>query len=174
MLLCDREILKLCEEKQMIEPYVSAKVGAMSWGLSSFGYDCRLGAELWRFDSEDVIDPLNFDKKIGIGAEPIIPGGGFILGSTIEYFRIPRDISVICVGKSTYARCGINVLVTPLEAGWSGNLTLEIANLTRQPVILYPGMGICQLLFFRGKEECDVDYSGGKYDGDIGMQFAKK
>jgi dCTP deaminase len=163
----------------MIEPYVGHQVKhtdhrILSYGLSSFGYDARADYEFEIFDpcSAEVIDPKTLSPHIlrkvygEEGKAVIIPGHGFALCSTVEYFRIPRDIAVLCVGKSTYARCGLVVNVTPLEPEWEGHVTIELSNTTPLPLKVYPGEGICQFLFFRG-EDCGVSYSDrkGKYQG---------
>lgn len=175
MILNDKEIDRLAC-RGMIEPYESGQIRftdkkVLSYGLSSFGYDARADFEFQVFDpcSAAVIDPKEFDPVILRRAEDapvIIPAHGFALCSTVEYFRIPRDIAVICVGKSTYARCGLVVNVTPLEPEWEGHVTIELSNTTPLPIRVYPGEGICQFLFLRG-ESCAVSYSDrrGKYQG---------
>ena len=168
----DRWITRMAREHQMIEPFVDDQVrtGVISYGVSSYGYDVRVGDEFKVFTNvyNTVVDPKNFDPKsfVDIKAEIcIIPPNSFALASTIEYFRIPRDILTICLGKSTYARCGIIVNVTPFEPEWEGTVTLEISNTTPLPARIYANEGIAQVLFFESDEECEVSYADkkGKY-----------
>ena len=165
-------------EDKMIEPFVErqAGVGVLSYGLSSYGYDARVANEFKIFSNLDsaTVDPKNFDHKGFIEREGdvcIIPPNSFALGRTIEYFRIPRDVLVICLGKSTYARCGIIVNVTPLEPEWEGHVTLEFSNTTPLPAKIYGGEGACQFLFFKGDKPCEVSYKdrGGKYMNQVGV-----
>ena len=178
MILSDKTIRKLCEEQKMIEPFEAKQVrdGKISYGLSSFGYDIRVGDEYKVFTDvySVVVDPKKFDPKsfVDIKADHcIIPPHSFALAATMEYFRIPKDVLVVCVGKSTYARCGIIVNVTPLEPEWRGYLTLEISNTTPLPAKIYSHEGLAQLLFFRGDQEPEVTYASksGKYQDQVGV-----
>lgn len=157
---------------KMIEPFESSQVrsGVISYGVSSYGYDIRVADEFKIFTNihSAIVDPKNFDEKSMIdfkGKECIIPPNSFALARTIEYFRIPRSVLTICLGKSTYARCGIIVNVTPFEPEWEGYVTLEISNTTPLPAKIYANEGIAQVLFFEGDEECRVSYADkkGKY-----------
>lgn len=177
-ILSDRTIRKLAEEHGMIEPFEPAQVreGRISYGLSSFGYDIRVGDEYKVFTDvySVVVDPKNFDPRSFVdikGEYCIIPPHSFALAATVEYFRIPKDILVVCLGKSTYARCGIIVNVTPLEPEWCGYLTLEISNTTPLPAKIYSNEGLAQLLFFRGDQEPEVTYASrkGKYQDQRGV-----
>ena len=168
--------------KDMISPFESdlVKNGKISYGLSSYGYDARLANEFKIFTDvyTTIIDPKNFDQKAFVettGDHCIIPPHGFILARTVEYFKIPRDILVICLGKSTYARCGLIVNVTPLEPGWEGYVTLEISNTTPLPAKVYANEGICQFLFLRGDQPCQTAYNdrNGKYMHQKGVVCAK-
>lgn len=171
--LSDKEIKRLAIEEEMISPFSESTKGISS-GVSSYGYDARLGSKLYLFAKTElnenlVIDPKNFDPNAFIAIESedyfVIPPYGFALGKTFEYFKIPRDVIVICLGKSTYARCGLIVNVTPLEPGWEGYVTLEFSNTTPFPVIIYVNEGICQFIFFKSEYECEVSYDekSGKY-----------
>jgi dCTP deaminase len=166
----------------MIEPYETEQVrdGRISFGLSSYGYDIRVAPDFKVFTNVHhvVVDPKNFDDRSFVDVhaqECIIPPNSFALARTEEYFRIPRDVLVVCVGKSTYARCGIIVNVTPLEPTWEGYLTLEISNTTPLPAKIYAGEGIAQLLFFEGDEEPLVAYADrkGKYMRQTGVTLPK-
>jgi len=177
-ILCDKTIRRLAEEEGMIEPFEPKQVrnGAISYGLSSFGYDIRVGDEFKVFTDVHsvVVDPKNFDPRsfVDIKADYcIIPPHSFALAATVEYFRVPKDIMVVCVGKSTYARCGIIVNVTPLEPEWRGYLTLEISNTTPLPAKIYSGEGLAQLLFFQGDDVPEVTYAtrSGKYQDQKGV-----
>lgn len=177
-ILSDRTIRKLAEEQGMIEPFEPAQVreGRISYGLSSFGYDIRVGDEYKVFTDvySVVVDPKNFDDRSFVdikGDYCIIPPHSFALAATVEYFRIPKDVLVVCLGKSTYARCGIIVNVTPLEPEWCGYLTLEISNTTPLPAKIYSNEGLAQLLFFRGDQEPEVTYASrrGKYQDQRGV-----
>ena len=168
----DRWIQKMCEEQGMIDPFEPSQVkdGKISYGLSSYGYDIRVSPEFKVFTNVHnvVVDPKNFDDRsfVDVNAdECLIPPNSFALARTEEYFRIPRDVLVVCVGKSTYARCGIIVNVTPLEPTWCGYLTLEISNTTPLPARIYANEGIAQVLFFQSDEPCDTSYADkkGKY-----------
>lgn len=152
----------------------------ISYGLSSYGYDVTLADEYKMFTNINggVIDPLDFDEKClhdHKGKYCIIPPNSYILGRTNEYFCIPKDIMVLCVGKSTYARVGAIVNVTPIEAGFEGNVVIEISNSTSLPLKVYTNQGICQFMFFRGQVPCNVSYAdrGGKYQGQVGITTAK-
>ena len=171
-LLIDREIKAYAEKYGMIEPF-SDKLnssGVISWGLSSMGYDIRVTEEFKVFTDvwSTVVDPKKFDPKsfVDITAkECIIPPNSFALARTVEYFRIPRNVVTVCVGKSTYARCGIIVNVTPFEPEWEGYAVLEISNTTPLPAKIYANEGIAQVLFFASEEACEVSYGDrkGKY-----------
>ena len=169
-------------EAGMIEPFEPAQVrdGVISYGLSSYGYDIRVAPEFKVFTNvhNAIVDPKNFDDRSFVdvhGPVCIIPPNSFALARTEEYFRIPRDVLVVCVGKSTYARCGLIVNVTPLEPTWEGYLTLEISNTTPLPAKVYGGEGIAQLLFFGGDEEPEVAYVDrhGKYMKQVGVTLPK-
>lgn len=152
----------------------------LSYGTSSFGYDVTLSDEFQIFSNinNTVIDPLNFDTKCLVpfkGEVCTLPPNSYLLGVTREYFRIPRDVMVICVGKSTYARCGAIVNVTPIEPGFEGHVVIEIANTTSLPMKIYADQGIAQFMFFQSDEECEVSYADkkGKYQGQTGVTLAK-
>jgi dCTP deaminase len=177
-ILSDKTIRRLAQEQAMIEPFESRQVreGKISYGLSSFGYDIRVGDEYKVFTDvfSVVVDPKNFDSRSFVdikGEHCIIPPHSFALAATMEYFRIPKDILVVCVGKSTYARCGIIVNVTPLEPEWCGYLTLEISNTTPLPAKIYSREGLAQLLFFQGDQVPEVTYASrsGKYQDQRGV-----
>jgi dCTP deaminase len=174
----DRWIRKMAEEHGMIEPFQARQVreGAISYGLSSFGYDVRVADEYKVFTDvySVIVDPKAFDARsfVDVKAEYcIIPPRSFALARTLEYFRIPPDVLVVCVGKSTYARCGIIVNVTPLEPEWRGYLTLEISNTTPLPAKIYSNEGLAQLLFFQGEEVPEITYAQkrGKYQDQTGV-----
>ena len=159
-------------EHGMIEPFEDRQVrqGVVSYGVSSYGYDCRVGNEFKVFTNvyNTVVDPKNFDPQsfVDIKADVcIVPPNSFALASTVEYFRIPRDVLTVCLGKSTYARCGIIVNVTPFEPEWEGHVTIEISNTTPLPAKIYANEGIAQVLFFQSDEQCEVSYKDkkGKY-----------
>ena len=183
----DKWIRRMAQEHGMIEPFVDgqvkkneAGVGIVSYGLSSYGYDVRCSDEFKIFTNINsaVVDPKNFDDNsfVDVNADVcIIPPNSFALARTLEYFRIPRDVLVVCLGKSTYARCGIIVNVTPLEPTWEGYLTLEISNTTPLPAKIYGGEGIAQLLFFEGDEEPEIAYADrkGKYMKQVGVTLPK-
>ncbi len=178
----DRWIRQMALEHGMIEPFEDRQVreGVVSYGLSSYGYDIRVGDEFKVFTNinNTVIDPKNFDPRsfVDIKADVcIVPPNSFALAHTIEYFRIPRDILTICLGKSTYARCGIIVNVTPFEPEWEGTVTLEISNTTPLPAKIYANEGIAQVLFFQGDEPCEVSYADkkGKYLKQRGVTLPK-
>jgi len=166
----------------MIEPFESAqsREGKISYGLSSFGYDIRVSHEYKIFTNinNSIVDPKNFDENSFIdftGEICIVPPNSFALARSIEYFRIPRDVLTICVGKSTYARCGIIVNVTPFEPEWEGYVTLEISNTTPLPAKIYSNEGLCQVLFFQSDEDCRISYKdkSGKYQNQSGITLPK-
>ena len=180
--LSDRWIKKMALEKEMIQPFVSKQEGekVISYGLSSFGYDARVSDEFKIFTDVDsaVVDPKNFKSNSFVSRkvkECIIPPNSFVLASTIEYFKIPKDVLVICLGKSTYARCGIIVNVTPLEPGWEGYVTLEFSNTTPLPAKIYANEGVAQFIFLKGNEKPEVTYAerNGKYMGQTGVTLPK-
>ena len=169
-------------EHKMIEPFVDSQVraGIVSYGLSSYGYDIRVADEFKVFTNvhNTVIDPKNFDAKSFVdikGDTCIVPPNSFALARTIEYFRIPRDVLTVCLGKSTYARCGIIVNVTPFEPEWEGTVTLEISNTTPLPARIYANEGIAQVLFFQSDEPCERSYADkkGKYLKQQGVTLPK-
>ena len=166
----------------MIEPFVESqkREGVISYGLSSYGYDARVAPEFKIFTNVNnaLVDPKNFSDSSLVHRNSdvcIIPPNSFVLGHTVEYFHIPRDVLVICLGKSTYARCGIIVNVTPLEPEWEGHVTLEFSNTTPLPAKIYANEGVCQFLFFRSDQACEVSYRdrSGKYMGQIGVTLPK-
>jgi dCTP deaminase len=178
----DRWIKQMALEQQMIVPFEEKQVrqGVISFGLSSYGYDVRIADEFKIFTNVfgAVVDPKGFDPKSFVdfkGEVCIIPPNSFALGRTVEYFRIPRKVMTICVGKSTYARCGIITNVTPLEPGWEGHVTLEISNTTPLPAKIYANEGIAQILFFESDEDCMVSYADkkGKYQAQQGVTLPK-
>ena len=172
----------MAQTQGMIEPFVDAQKrdGVISYGLSSYGYDARVGSDFKIFTNVNsaVVDPKAFDQNsfVDRSAEVcVIPPNSFALARTVEYFRIPRDVLVICVGKSTYARCGIIVNVTPLEPEWEGHVTLEFSNTTPLPAKIYANEGACQFLFLQGNEPCEISYrdKAGKYQGQRGVTLPK-
>jgi dCTP deaminase len=178
----DKWIRRMAQQHGMIEPFENRQVreGVISYGLSSYGYDIRVAPEFKVFTNVHnvVVDPKLFDPRSFVDVNEkacIVPPNSFALARTEEYFRIPRNVLAICVGKSTYARCGIVVNVTPLEPGWEGYLTLEISNTTPLPAKIYAGEGIAQLLFLEGDEEPEVAYSDrkGKYQKQTGVTLPK-
>ena len=178
----DRWITKMAREHGMIEPFSERQVrdGVVSYGVSSYGYDVRIADDFKIFTNinSTVIDPKNFDSRSFVdfvGGVCVIPPNSFALARTVEYFRIPRDVLVVCLGKSTYARCGIIVNVTPLEPGWEGHVTLEFSNTTPLPAKVYANEGACQFLFLQGNEPCEVSYAdrAGKYMGQRGVTLPK-
>jgi dCTP deaminase len=181
-IMSDQWIRETALNEGMIEPFVEKQVreGMISYGLSSYGYDARVADEFKIFTNVDsaVIDPKDFsdrsfvDRKLDVC---VIPPNSFALARTVEYFRIPRDIMVICVGKSTYARCGIIVNVTPLEPEWEGHVTLEFSNTTPLPAKIYAGEGACQFLFLKGEQPCQTSYKDrlGKYMGQRGVTLPR-
>ena len=178
----DKWIKKMALEHRMIEPFVESQTsaGVVSYGLSSYGYDIRVADEFKVFTNvyNTVVDPKNFDPRslVDIKADVcIIPPNSFALARTIEYFRIPRDVLTVCLGKSTYARCGIIVNVTPFEPEWEGHVTIEISNTTPLPAKIYSNEGIAQVLFFQGDEPCEKSYKDkqGKYQAQRGVTLPK-
>ena len=181
-ILSDRWIRDQAQAHGMIEPFVEAqrRDGCISYGLSSYGYDARVADEFKIFTNVDsaTVDPKDFaansfvDRKTDVC---IIPPNSFALARTVEYFRVPRDVLVICLGKSTYARCGIIVNVTPLEPGWEGHVTLEFSNTTPLPAKIYANEGACQFLFLKGNEPCETSYAdrAGKYMGQRGVTLPR-
>ncbi|RYE06554.1 MAG: dCTP deaminase [Rickettsiaceae bacterium] len=175
-IMSDNIIAEMVKKFKMIDPFIAEQVKqvqeqkVISYGLSSYGYDARVSREFKIFSNQNsnIIDPKNFNKNIIVDEESdvcIIPPNGFALARTVEYFRIPRDVLVVCVGKSTYARCGIIVNVTPLEPEWEGQVTLEFSNTTPLPAKIYANEGACQFLFFKGYGTCKSSYADrkGKY-----------
>ena len=178
----DTWIRRMAREHRMIEPFVDEQMraGVISYGVSSYGYDVRVGDEFKVFSNvyNAIVDPKNFDPKsfVDIKADVcIIPPNSFALASTIEYFRIPRDILTVCLGKSTYARCGIIVNVTPFEPEWEGHVTIEISNTTPLPAKIYANEGIAQVLFFQSEDVCEVSYKDkkGKYQAQRGVTLPR-
>jgi dCTP deaminase len=179
----DHWIRTMALEHRMIEPFVEKQVrnGVISYGLSSYGYDIRVGNEFKIFTPNPyntVVDPKNLDERSLIpfkGDVCIIPPNSFALAVTVEYFRIPRNVLTITVGKSTYARCGVLTNVTPFEPGWEGYVTLEISNTTPLPAKIYAGEGIAQVLFLEADEPCEISYADrkGKYQGQTGIVLPK-
>ena len=176
-LLCDEEIQDLAFSHDMIRPFSTRVDKGISYGLSSYGYDARVGDTFEVFDP-DFTEPMNIDPKAfrmdllqGITGDCTIPPNSFALSHTVETFKLPRDILAICLGKSTYARCGIIINVTPLEPEWEGQVTIEISNTTPYPAKIYAGEGICQFLFFRASGVCKTSYADrkGKYQLQTGI-----
>jgi len=174
----DRWIREMAKSHRMIEPFVDSQVRfvdgkkVISFGLSSYGYDLRVASEFRVFTNlyNILVDPKNFSESAFVNFEGdscIIPPNSFALARSIEYFRIPRDVITMCIGKSTYARCGIIVNVTPFEPEWEGHVTLEISNTTPLPAKIYANEGLAQVIFYQGSEACEVSYAdrGGKYMG---------
>ncbi|MFA5591688.1 MAG: dCTP deaminase [Micavibrio sp.] len=181
-ILSDGQIRNLALNHGMIEPFVERQTfdGVISYGLSSYGYDARCSSEFKIFTNVDnaIVDPKNFSEQSFVDRETdvcIIPPNSFVLTRSVEYFRIPKDVLVICLGKSTYARCGLIVNVTPLEPGWEGHVTLEISNTTPLPAKVYANEGVAQFLFFKGSAECEVSYAdrAGKYMGQRGVTLPR-
>ena len=180
--LSDKWIKKAAIRRSMIKPFVSKQVrkGKISFGLSSYGYDARVSSEFKIFTNVNsgIVDPKVFKKEsfvTKIGKECIIPPNSFALARTVEYFKIPDDVLVICLGKSTYARCGIIVNVTPLEPEWEGHVTLEFSNTTPLPAKIYANEGAAQFLFLQGAESCELSYADrkGKYMYQKGVTLPK-
>ncbi|MFA5161560.1 MAG: dCTP deaminase [Elusimicrobiales bacterium] len=182
MIKSDSWIKRMSLERKMIEPYEENLncEGKISYGPSSYGYDIRIADEFKIFTNVymAVIDPKNFDPKAFVdykGQCCVVPPNSFALGRSVEYFRIPRDVLGICLGKSTYARCGIVVNITPLEAEWEGHLTIEISNTTPLPAKIYANEGIAQLLFLGSDEVCKTSYKDrkGKYQAQTGVTLPR-
>ena len=178
----DHWIRKMALEQGMIEPFVDSQVrnGVISYGVSSYGYDIRVADEYKIFTNvySAVVDPKQFDPRSMVdfkGDVCVIPPNSFALARTVEYFRIPRSILTLCVGKSTYARCGIIVNVTPFEPEWEGYVTLEISNTTPLPAKIYSNEGIAQVVFFEGDEMCEISYADkkGKYQKQESIALPK-
>ena len=178
----DHWIRRMAAEEGMIEPFVERqqRQGVISYGLSSYGYDARIADEFKIFTNVDnaVVDPKNFSEAGFVSRKTdicIVPPNSFALAHTTEYFRIPRDVLVICLGKSTYARCGLIVNVTPLEPEWEGQVTIEISNTTPLPARIYANEGICQFLFLKGDTPPEVSYADrdGKYMHQRGVALPK-
>jgi dCTP deaminase len=182
----DKWIRRMSESQKMIEPYAPEQVRyvgdnkIVSYGTSSYGYDVRCANEFKIFTNinSTIVDPKNFDTGSFVdfvGDVCIIPPNSFALARTVEYFRIPRSVLTVCLGKSTYARCGIIVNVTPLEPEWEGHVTLEFSNTTPLPAKIYAGEGCAQMLFFESDEVCETSYKdkGGKYQGQTGVTLPK-
>ena len=182
----DTWIRRMAETQRMIEPFEPGQISevdghkVVSYGTSSYGYDIRCSREFKIFTNinSTIVDPKNFDEKSFVdfsGDICIIPPNSFALARTVEYFRIPRDVLVLCLGKSTYARCGIIVNVTPLEPEWEGHVTLEFSNTTPLPAKIYANEGVAQVIFFESDEACETSYKdrGGKYQGQRGVTVPK-
>ena len=176
----------MAQNHKMIEPFTDCQIrntdgnDLISYGTSSFGYDVRCATEFKVFTNINsaIVDPKSFDENSFVNFDSevcIIPPNSFALARTVEYFRIPRNVLTICLGKSTYARCGIIVNVTPLEPEWEGHVTLEFSNTTNLPAKIYAGEGVAQMLFFESDEECEISYKdrGGKYQGQTGVTLPK-
>ena len=181
-ILSDKTIRKLAMEKNMISPFEDKQVreGKISYGLSSFGYDARVSEEFKIFTNvnSEIVDPKDFKSTNFVtknGPVCIIPPNSFALARTVEHFKIPKNVLVICLGKSTYARCGIIVNVTPLEPGWEGYVTLEFSNTTPLPAKIYANEGVAQFIFLKGNETPEVTYAdrNGKYMGQTGVTLPK-
>jgi dCTP deaminase len=189
MVLCDSEIRERAERDRMIEPFEPHQVktrngvGVISYGVSSYGYDMRVGNDFKVFKTTymPMVDPKKFDARAfdevyaADGETVIIPPNSFALAQSVEYFRVPRDVVGIVLGKSTYARCGIHVNCTPMEPEWEGILTIEISNNTPLPALIYAGEGIAQVLFMRGSRGCDESYKdkAGKYQNQTGITLPR-
>jgi dCTP deaminase len=174
----DHWIRRMAREHGMIEPFEDAQVrqDTISYGVSSYGYDMRVANEFKIFTNVNnaIVDPKAFDERSFVNFEGdvcIVPPNSFALARTVEYFRIPRNVLSICLGKSTYARCGLIVNVTPFEPEWEGFVTIEISNTTPLPAKVYAGEGIAQVIFFESDEACEVSYADrkGKYQGQVGV-----
>lgn len=185
-IMSDKWIKERAMQDAMISPFVDSQVREVdtkriiSYGVSSYGYDARVSNEFKIFTNinTSIVDPKNFDSQSLVSKETdicIIPPNSFALARTVEYFKIPKDVLVICVGKSTYARCGIIVNVTPLEPGWEGHVTLEFSNTTPLPAKIYAEEGACQFLFFKGDQLCEVSYADrdGKYMKQKGVTLPR-
>lgn len=178
----DKWIRKMSSDNEMISPFEDKQVSKskISYGLSSYGYDIRVTDEYKIFTNvnNSIIDPKKFDENSFVnfkGDVCIVPANSFALARSVEYFKIPRNVLTVCLGKSTYARCGIIVNVTPFEPEWEGHVTLEISNTTPLPAKIYSNEGLCQVLFFESDEECEVSYKDkkGKYQKQTGITLPK-
>jgi dCTP deaminase len=178
----DTWIREMAGAHGMIDPFVETqrRQGVISYGLSSYGYDARVADEFKIFTNVDsaIVDPKQFSPQSFVDRQTdvcVIPPNSFALARTVEYFRVPRDVLVICLGKSTYARCGIIVNVTPLEPEWEGQVTIEISNTTPLPAKIYAGEGIAQFLFLQGAAPCEVSYAdrSGKYMAQRGVSLPR-
>ncbi len=178
----DRWIRRMALEHRMIDPFADRQIreGVISYGVSSYGYDMRVAGEFRIFTNvlSSVVDPKNFDPKSFVefdGEVCIVPPNSFALARSVEYFRIPRNVLTICLGKSTYARCGIITNVTPFEPEWEGHVTIEISNTTPLPAKIYANEGIAQVLFFQSDEPCETSYADkkGKYQNQQGLVLPK-
>ncbi len=178
----DKWIKRMAKEHQMIVPFEERQIrkGVISYGLSSYGYDIRVANEFKIFTNVNstIVDPKNFDEQSFVdfkGEVCIIPPNSFALARTVEYFKIPRNVLTLCLGKSTYARCGVIVNVTPFEPEWEGSATLEISNTTPLPAKIYANEGIAQVVFFESDEPCEVSYADkkGKYQAQQDITLPK-
>jgi dCTP deaminase len=178
----DRWIRKMCVEHQMISPFADEQVrkGVISYGISSYGYDLRIADEFKIFTNVNstIVDPKHVDAGSMVdfkGDVAIVPPNSFALGRSVEYFRVPRNVLCVCVGKSTYARCGIITNVTPFEPEWEGYVTLEVSNTTPLPAKIYANEGIAQVLFYESDEPCETSYKdrAGKYQKQVGITLPK-
>lgn len=179
----DHWIRSMSLRHELIQPFEGTQIrdGVISYGLSSYGYDIRVGPKFKVFTNinNSIIDPKNFDESCFVDIEVedfcIVPPNSFALATSLEYFKIPRNVLTLCIGKSTYARCGIIVNVTPFEPQWEGNATLEISNTTPLPARIYANEGLAQVLFFESDQVCGVSYKDrlGKYQGQTGITLAK-
>ena len=181
-IMSDRWIRKMCQEQRMIEPFAEKQVrdGVISYGISSYGYDLRIADEFKIFTNVNttIVDPKHVDPNSMVdfrGPVAVIPPNSFALGRSVEYFRVPRNVLCACVGKSTYARCGIITNVTPFEPEWEGHVTLEVSNTTPLPARIYANEGIAQVLFFEGNEPCETSYRdrAGKYQKQVGITLPR-
>jgi len=178
----DRWIRRMVRERDMINPFAESQVreGVISYGVSSYGYDLRVADEFKIFTNVNstIVDPKHFDEKSFVefrGPVCIVPPNSFALARSVEYFKIPRSVLTVCLGKSTYARCGIIVNVTPLEPEWEGFVTLEISNTTPLPARVYSNEGLCQIIFLESDEICEISYKDkkGKYQAQKGIVLPK-
>ncbi|HEX9592520.1 MAG TPA: dCTP deaminase [bacterium] len=178
----DRWIRRMAKEHRLIEPFEEGQVrkGVVSYGVSSYGYDTRVSDEFKIFTNvnSSIVDPKDFDPASFVDVKRdvcIVPPNSFALAHTVEYFRMPRNVLAICLGKSTYARCGIIVNVTPFEPGWEGYVTIEISNTTPLPAKIYANEGIAQVIFFEADEECAISYAdrAGKYQKQTGVTLPR-
>ena len=181
-IMSDRWITRMAREHAMIEPFEDRQVrkGVISYGISSYGYDLRVADEFKIFTNVNttIVDPKNMDPSSMVdfkGPVAVIPPNSFALGRSVEYFRVPRNVLCTCLGKSTYARCGIITNVTPFEPEWEGFVTLEISNTTPLPAKVYANEGIAQVLFFESDTPCEVSYreKAGKYQKQVGITLSR-